>query len=115
MLVAMLRVAAVMCALGCSSAGADLYPVRSQRKLELGIHEGVPWPLVNAPIDGPLPDAPVSRETQPAAPTDAGERLLVVIDEIEANLRETSYQARTQVREDAGEYHWDCSGMAAWL
>ena len=115
MLVAMPRVVAVMCALICASALADSYPVRSQRKLELGIHEGVRWPLINAPIDGPLPDAPKSQDPQPAAPTRAGERVLTVIDEIEENLRETSYQARTQVRADAGEYHWDCSGMAAWI
>ena len=115
MLVAMPRVVAVVCALICASALADSYPVRSQRKLELGIHEGVRWPMINAPIDGPLPDAPKSQDPQPAAPTRAGERVLTVIDEIEENLRETSYQARTQVRADAGEYHWDCSGMAAWI
>ena len=79
------------------------------------MHEGVPWPIVNAPIDGPLPDAPVSRETEPAPPTRAGNRVLEVIDDIEATVRHTSYQARTVVRAQAGEYHWDCSGMAAWI
>lgn len=114
------RVLALVCALGCSAAYADHQsavrePLRSQRKLQLGVHEGVPWPIVNAPIDGPLPDAPVSRETQPEPPTRAGTRVLEVLDGIEESLRDSSYQARTQVDTKAGTYHWDCSGMAAWI
>jgi hypothetical protein len=108
-------VIAIACALSSAAALADSYPVRSQRTLELGMHEGVPWPIVNAPIDGPLPDAPVARETQPPAPTKAGERVLAVIDGIEQSLHITSYQARTSVRADKGEFRWDCSGMATWI
>jgi len=108
------RALAIVCALS-AVALADSYPFRSQRKLEVGIHEGVPWPLANAPIDGPLPDAPVSSDAQPPAPTKAGEHVLEVIDGIEDSLRDTSYQAHTSVRADKGEYHWDCSGMAAWI
>ncbi|NVB78813.1 MAG: hypothetical protein HOV81_10495, partial [Kofleriaceae bacterium] len=63
-----LRVLAILCALAglvtlASSHPVRSEPVRSERKLELGMHEGVQWPFVNAPIDGPLPAAPVSPET----------------------------------------------------
>jgi hypothetical protein len=115
MLMAMRRVLALACVLACTSSGAQPYPRRSDRKLEVGVHEGVPWPLANAPIDGPLPDAPVSRDTQPEPPTRAGTRVLEVIDEIEETLRYTAYQASTKVRADKGDYRWDCSGMAAWI
>jgi hypothetical protein len=111
---------AITTSLGCTLAGADTFertlePVRSQRKLDVGIHEGVPWPIVNAPIDGPLPDAPVSTRPRPTPPTGAGEKVIAILDDIQHSLRESSYQARTQVNADAGVYHWDCSGMAAWI
>ncbi|HEY5926389.1 MAG TPA: hypothetical protein VIV11_32105 [Kofleriaceae bacterium] len=90
-------------------------PLRSQRKLDVGIHEGVPWPLVNAPIDGPLPPEPKTSEPRPEPPQRAGKRVLAELDEIAATLRESSYQARTVVKAKDGVYHWDCSGMAAWV
>src|SRR5687767_8535729 len=90
-------------------------PLRSQRKLELGIHEGVTWPIVNAPIDGPLPKEPKPTEPRPAPPTKAGVRVLAVLDDIESSVKQTSYQARTKVDAKDGVYLWDCSGMAAWI
>jgi hypothetical protein len=121
MLEDVLRVLVPIAVLGCAPVGADPYetavrePLRSQRKLELGIHDGVPWPIVNAPIDGPLPDEPRSPDPQPAPATRAGVRVLEVIAQIAETVRETSYQARTQVSVADGAYHWDCSGMAAWI
>jgi hypothetical protein len=112
---------AVACSLGCAAAIADtlnqraLEPIRSQRKLEVGIHEGVPWPLVNAPIDGPLPDAPRSTEPRPKPPTRAGAKVIEILDGIKQSLHDSSYQPRTQVKTDEGIYRWDCSGMAAWI
>ncbi|HEY5946645.1 MAG TPA: hypothetical protein VIV40_14180 [Kofleriaceae bacterium] len=90
-------------------------PLRSQRKLELGTYEGVTWPIVNAPIDGPLPPAPKTTEAVPEAPQRAGQRVLEIVDEIQDTLRESSYQAHTVVRPKDGVYDWDCSGMAAWI
>jgi hypothetical protein len=114
---------ALVCSLAaCGIAHAEspptprrLEPVRSERQLQLGIHEGVPWPIVNAPIDGPLPAAPVATEPPPPAATRAAARVLDVLASVESSLRESMYQARTVVRADAGVYHWDCSGMAAWV
>ncbi|MDQ3368641.1 MAG: hypothetical protein M3680_24700 [Myxococcota bacterium] len=102
-----------MCALVAGTAVADV--PRTQRVLDVGIHEGVPWPIINAPIDGPLPPAPSSREAPPPAPTRAGAKVLATIDEIRSSLRDTRYQAATAVRARDGVYHWDCSGMATWI
>jgi hypothetical protein len=100
----------------CAVAHAEsLEPLRSQRKLVLGVHEGVEWPIVNAPIDGPLPDAPVASDPRPEPPTRSGMRVLAAIDHIRETMRESSYQARTKVDAKQGTYHWDCSGMAAWI
>jgi hypothetical protein len=96
-------------------AGTPRGPLRSARKLELGVHEGVTWPIVNAPIDGPLPPAPKTTEPVPEAPERAGKRVLEILDEIQDTLRDTAYQAHTVVRPKDGVYHWDCSGMAAWI
>ena len=67
---------ALLLPVGCALALAESNvsprePIRSTRKLELGIHEGVTWPIINAPIDGPLPGAPVApaSDPRPAAPT----------------------------------------------
>src|SRR5688572_27788585 len=106
----------VACLATFGVAGAESRePLRSQRKLAVGIHEGVPWPIINAPIDGPLPNAPASSEPRPEPPTRAGTRVLAVIDEIRTSLVDTSYQARTKVDAKHGTYRWDCSGMAAWI
>jgi hypothetical protein len=95
-------------------AAAEDVP-RTQRKLELGIHEGVPWPIINAPIDGPLPAAPTTGDPPPTPPTRAGTRVLALVDTIRSSLRESSYQHATKVRPKDGVYHWDCSGMTAWI
>ena len=104
----------ILCALA-GSAIADTEVPRTQRVLELGIHEGVPWPIINAPIDGPLPEAPARTEPPPPPPTKAGARLLAVVDQIRTTLVETRYQHATSVRAKDGIYLWDCSGMAAWM
>ncbi len=88
---------------------------RTQRVLDLGTHEGVPWPIINAPVDGPLPAAPTRTEPPPAAPTKAGGRVLAVVDQIRTTLVESRYQHPTSVRAKDGVYLWDCSGMAAWI
>lgn len=53
----------------------------------------------------------VDREPQ----TEAAREIVEILRRIEANLVETRYQHRTVVRERAGKYLWDCSGMAAWV
>lgn len=88
---------------------------RTQRVLELGMHEGVRWPIVNAPIDGPLPAAPVATEAAPSPPTKAGAKVLAVVDGIRESLVESSYQAATKVDVETGSYKWDCSGMTTWI
>jgi hypothetical protein len=88
---------------------------RSRRTLELGIHEGVPWPIVHTPIDGPLPAAPVASEPAPPPGSRAAARVLATLGEIEASLTSSRYQAATRVRVADGVYDWDCSGMAAWI
>jgi hypothetical protein len=112
---AWLGVAFACVALSVGARAESLDSMRSRRKLVLGTHEGVEWPIVNAPIDGPLPAAPVASEPRPEPPTRAGVRVLAMIDAIRASLRNSSYQARTKVDAKQGEYHWDCSGMAAWI
>ena len=92
-----------------------LEPVRSQRRLELGIHEGVPWPIINAPVDGPLPPAPMTEEPPSSPATRAATRVLATVDEIRRSLVTTRYQASTAVNLKQGDYRWDCSGMAAWI
>lgn len=82
--------------------------------LELGVYEGVPWPIIEPPVA--LPIAPV----RPAAPpppaaTPAGARVLEVLDSVRAGLRQTRYQHATVIRERDGVFLWDCSGMAAWV
>jgi len=111
---------AVVCALVVPAATATAQLPgralpRSQRVLELGIHEGVRWPIINAPIDGPLPRAPDASEPPPAAPTKAGARVVGVIDGLKTSVRASKYQASTKVRVADGVYDWDCSGMAAWI
>jgi len=106
------------CAIGeAAPAGppASAEVPRSRRVLQLGVHEGVPWPFINAPIDGPLPPAPVPDQPPPAAATKAGARVLALIDDIRARMVDSKYQAATSVRVKDGIYHWDCSGMAAWI
>lgn len=72
-----------------------------------------------ARADTTPPPSPVGRAelTMAAehAPTRAGARLLEVLAALRDEVRETRYQARTEVRPRDGYYAWDCSGMAAWL
>ncbi len=103
----------ILCALsGCALAEAEV--PRTQRVLELGVHEGVPWPVINAPIDGPLPNAPAWSGPQ-EPPTKAAARVLGVIDGIRESMVASKYQAATSVRLKDGIYNWDCSGMASWI
>lgn len=100
---------------GCLlAASAVAEPARrTQRVLEVGTHEGVPWPLINAPIDGRLPDAPPSIAAEPG--TRAAAKVLAVLEDIYATTTDDRYQASTKVDAKRGIYHWDCSGMAAWI
>ncbi len=115
-----MRTIAVVCALAACAIG-DAAPrdptevPRTQRVLDLGIHEGVRWPIINAPVDGPLPSAPARTEPPPAAPTSAAGRVVAVVDQIRSTLVESRYQHATSVRAQDGVYLWDCSGMAAWI
>src|SRR5512134_2741616 len=89
------------CAIGEAAPAEQMVGVdvpRSQRVLELGVHEGVRWPIINAPIDGPLPLAPVPSEPPPAAATKAGARVLALIGDIRTRLVDSKYQAATSVR-----------------
>ncbi|NMC69129.1 MAG: hypothetical protein GYA57_03555, partial [Myxococcales bacterium] len=69
--------------------------------------EAPPAPVEAAPWHDPVPE----REPQ----TEAARKIVEILRRIEANLVETRYQHRTVVRESAGKYRWDCSGMAAWV
>ena len=103
------------CAISEAAPAGEAEVPRTQRVLELGIHEGVRWPIINAPIDGPLPGLPAASEPEPAAPTQAGGRVLAMIDEIRETMVASKYQPSTSVRVKDGIYNWDCSGMAAWI
>jgi len=84
------------------------------RHFEVGTYEGVPWPIVPAPVDGPLPPSP-RFAAPPDASSPAGERTMAVLAEIQASVTDTIYQHATDVRASEGRYRWDCSGMAAWV
>jgi hypothetical protein len=90
---------------------------RRQLRLEVGVHEGVPWPMILAPIEDfdQMPALPVAADPPPAAPTAAGARVVEIVDGIRTSLRESRYQHSTKVRADDGVYHWDCSGMTGWI
>ncbi len=49
------------------------------------------------------------------APSKAAAKLVALVTRLRASIRETKYQARTQVRVDDGYYAFDCSGMTTWL
>lgn len=92
-----------------------LTPAAPRRVLELGTYEGVPWPVILAPVDGELPPAPTPGEPPPEPPTKAGARVMAVVESIRTSLVESMYQHSTSVRADDGVYNWDCSGMTAWI
>jgi hypothetical protein len=47
--------------------------------------------------------------------TRATERIIRLIQKIERNMKVSKYQHKTRVRVMAGEYKFDCSGMASWI
>jgi hypothetical protein len=81
---------------------------------EVGVYEGVPWPIIPAPV-WPLPPMPHATEPAPPAQTRAGRAILELLATVQRSMRETRYQHQTVVRERDGVYLWDCSGMAAWV
>lgn len=113
---ALVTLAALLVALGMvsSSSAQIIVGGAGGRTFEVGIYEGVPWPIVPAPIDGPLPPSP-HFSAAPPAPTPTGARIVSLLGEIQASVRDTVYQHTTDVRADEGVYRWDCSGMAAWI
>ena len=50
-----------------------------------------------------------------APATDAAEKVLGEIRDIESSLTTTRYQHRTAVNRHRGTYYWDCAGMAEWI
>jgi hypothetical protein len=80
---------------------------------------GATWPITMAPIarSGLAPPAPSWDDDASRAvpPTRAGKRVIAVIEQIRTTLIDSRYQPATQVRVKDGVYHWDCSGMAAWI
>jgi hypothetical protein len=50
-----------------------------------------------------------------ASATPGPDRVVTIIEKIQANLTATKYQHPTRVRQGVGEYFFDCSGMAAWI
>lgn len=84
------------------------------RDFEVGVYEGVPWPIVPPPFTGFYPPAPRFGEPPPA-PTRAGERVMGLVTQIRSTLRASAYSHTTRVRPRDGRYDWDCSGMAAWI
>lgn len=110
----MMRFGVVVFGLLLTLRASEADPVaRTQRTLEVGIHEGVPWPLINAPVDGELPDAPAPVASDPA--TRAAAKVLDVLAQIRDTTTDDKYQASTKVDTKRGIYHWDCSGMASWI
>lgn len=113
----MARLTAALGTLALVVALGRVAPARGQAEpppqLELGTYEGVPWPIIAAPV-WPPPRRPAST-TAPAPATEAGGRVLATLASVARSLRTTRYQHTTRVRESEGLYAWDCSGMAAWV
>lgn len=84
------------------------------RGFEVGEYEGVPWPIIPPPFDGPYPAAP-RFGVPPAAASHGGERVMTLVEQIRSTLRSSAYTHSTRVRPRDGLYDWDCSGMAAWV
>ncbi|MCB9594300.1 MAG: hypothetical protein H6719_16320 [Sandaracinaceae bacterium] len=86
------------------------------------------YPVARAAVEhaaagGPVPrvsvlDAlrPTPRFGSPPEPgTPAAARVVATLEQVERTTRATSYQHRTRVDARRGLYHWDCSGMTAWV
>lgn len=93
---------------------AALVPTTGRADIEVGVYEGVPWPIVEPPVAVPVAPPPFP-EPFVAPATLGAERVLAVVRAIQARLRHTRYQHATVVREREGVFFWDCSGMAAWV
>lgn len=110
------RRAAVLGTLAPLVLALAAFPGASARAdLELGIYEGVPWPIIEPPVAGWI--APPTRPNGPPPPpaTPAAARVMDVLGRVQRGLRQTRYQHATSVRERDGVFLWDCSGMAAWV
>lgn len=57
----------------------------------------------------------IAARTKAGKRISAGERVMLILSEIESTLKETRYQHVTRVSKRRGEYFFDCSGMAAWV
>lgn len=106
---------AILALAGFCLAALAWTPGAAHADLELGVYEGVPWPIVPPPISGPLPPAPRHAGPPPPAATRGGERILAELRSIRETMTETRYQHASVVRPRDGVYRWDCSGMAAWI
>jgi hypothetical protein len=93
---------------------ASVWQPPARADLELGIYEGVPWPIIEPPVRGPIALPPRPRELFPPA-TPASNRVLEILERVERTLTRTRYQHATVVREREGVFLWDCSGMSAWI
>jgi hypothetical protein len=58
-----------------------------------------------------LPAKPAAQGKRPVAPR----RVVEVIEKIQRTMVTSKYQHVTRVRTKAGEYFFDCSGMAVWI
>lgn len=84
------------------------------RDFEVGIFEGVPWPIIAPPFTGAYPPAPAFGAPSESS-SRAGTRVMALVEQIRSTLRSSSYAHTTRVRPRDGLYDWDCSGMAAWI
>lgn len=82
--------------------------------LEIGIYEGVPWPIVAPPVALPIA-SPIFGQPYERPATLGAERVIAEVRAIQSGLRRTRYQHSTVVRQREGVFLWDCSGMAAWI
>jgi hypothetical protein len=89
-------------------------PERARADLELGVYEGVPWPIIEPPVSLPIP-SPLFGELFAGPATPASERVIAIVHGIQQSMRQTRYEHMTVVRERDGVFLWDCSGMAAWI
>jgi hypothetical protein len=102
-------------ALADDERGVTIVDPDTKLEYRVGVHEGVPWPIVPAPVEGrKTPKLPPPRDAV-SPPTAAGVRVIATIDKIRATLQQSRYQHSRKVRARDGVYHWDCSGMVDWV
>jgi len=102
-----LAAAVVALAIGVTLCGFPDQPARADGGEGVPSMRSAPW-YPSAPT-GPPPQATLGPATRAAA------RAADVLDRIRLGLNDTRYQHATRVRERQGLFHWDCSGMAAWI